>query len=70
MEELKYPANEIVWTRYANAAGETMFILTSKQHREKYMLYELVDGKFIRRGVAKEPPELIEKCNVYERMRE
>lgn len=69
MEELKYPANETVWTRYVNGAGETLFIVTSKPTRDKYMIYELVDGKFVRRGVAKEPPELIEKCNVYERMR-
>ena len=52
-----------------NGAGETLFIVTSKPTRDKYMIYELVDGKFVRRGVAKEPPELIEKCNVYERMR-
>lgn len=67
--ETKYPANEIAWVRYANSKGETICIITSKEARDWYYLYDLVDGKFVKRGRAKEPPELVEKFNVRERMK-
>ena len=68
--EPKYPASETVWVRYANSKGETICIITSKETRDWYYLYDLVDGKFVKRGKAKEPPELVEKFNVYERMKD
>ena len=67
--EPKYPAGEIAWVRYLNKAGETICIITSKESRDCYFLYDLIDGKFVKRGKAKEPPELIEKFNVYKRMK-
>ena len=70
MESVKYPSGEVVWVRYLNKKGETMFILTSKPSREKYSLYELVGGVFEKRGVAKEPTELTGKYRVYERIRD
>ena len=68
--EPKYPAGEITWARYLNKGGDTICIITSKEARDWYYLYDLVDGKFVKRGKAKEPPELVEKFNVYERMKD
>lgn len=62
--------SETVWARYVNGKGETISILTSKDARDWYYLYDLVDGKFVKRGKAKEPPELVEKFNVYKRMKD
>jgi len=67
--EPKYPAGEITWVRYLNKSGDTICIITSKPARDCYFLYDLVDGKFVKRGKAKEPPELTEKFNVYKRMK-
>lgn len=69
MIEPKYPTGEIVWARYLNKVGETICIITSKESRDCYFLYDLIDGKFVKRGKAKEPPELVEKFNVRERMK-
>ncbi len=69
MSDVKYPAGEIAWIRYVNRDGETVSIITSKDSREWYYLYDLVGDKFMKRGKAKEPPELVEKFGVYERMR-
>lgn len=69
MSDVKYPTGETAWVRYLNKNGETVSIITSKEGRDWYYLYDLVGDKFIKRGKAKEPPELIEKYNVYERMR-
>lgn len=68
-KELKYPRGEIVWVEYRNKDGKTLFILTSKETRDMYFLYELVNGVFNKLGKAKEPPELEKKFLVRERMR-
>lgn len=66
---ISYPKNEIVWVNYVNVNGEVSFILTSKQARDFYYLYEVLeDGKTYRLGRAKEPPELESKFNVFERL--
>ena len=70
MGEVKYPTGETAWVRYANKKGETICIITSKESRDWYYLYELVDGKFVKRGKAKEPPELVEKFGVYGKMKD
>jgi len=67
--EPKYPSGETVWVRYIDKNGETICIITSKEARDWYYLYDLEDGKFVRRGKAKEPPELVEKFNVMDRVR-
>lgn len=64
---IQYPRGEIVWVNYANQKGEIMFILTSKENRDYYYLYEILqDGKTKKLGRAKEPPELERKYNVKE----
>lgn len=60
MSEPKYPKGERV----------LRFILTSKDSRDFYFLYELVDGNFRKLGKARSPMELEEKFRVYQRMEE
>ena len=67
--EPKYPSGETVWVRYANRNGDTICIITSKEARDWYYLYDLEDGEFVKRGKAKEPTELVEKFNVMDRMK-
>ena len=54
----KLPNGEVAWTRYCNKNGDTVFVVTSKPTREFYMLYERVDGGYVRLGRAKSPGEL------------
>ena len=68
MGRLVYPKGEHVWVAYYNTAHELVFILTSKETRDYYFLYELVDGKFQRLGRAKSPIELEERFNVDKRL--
>lgn len=44
-------------------------ILTSKESREFYFLYELIDGEFKKLGKARTPKELEDKFEVSKRMR-
>ena len=69
MKEPKLPKGEIVWVDYKDYLGRTLFILTSKEARDMYFLYELKDGVYVKLGKAKEPPELENKFNVRERMK-
>lgn len=68
MSEPTYPKGETAWVGYYNRSGTLLFIITSKPARDWYFLYELVGDKFKKLGKAKEPPELIEKFHVEERM--
>ena len=70
MTGLNYPKGEIVWTGYYNRSDELLFIVTSKETREFYYLYELVDGEFKKLGKAKTPSELEQRFRVKERMLE
>ena len=63
-----YPKGEQVWTRYYNSSHELLFIITSKDIRDYYFLYEFVDGTFKKLGKAKSPLELEERFNVLKRM--
>lgn len=68
--KLKYPKGERAFTGYYNQAGELLFVLTSKEPaREWYYLYAHENGVLKKLGKAREPPELIEKYHVYEKMR-
>lgn len=69
MSNLIYPKNEIVWVGYYNSKHELLFIMTSKEARDYYFLYELVDGKFNKLGKARSPKELEEKFEIKKRMR-
>lgn len=44
------------------------YIMTSKEARDYYFLYEVVDGKFKKLGRAKSPKELEERFEVGKRM--
>ena len=64
--ELKYPKGEHVWVGYYNRSGDLLFIITSKESRDWYFLYQLVDGAFKKLGRAHEPDELVEKYKVHD----
>ena len=67
--KLKYPRGERVFVGYYNRSGELLFILTSKEPaREWYYLYALDGGEFRKLGKAREPPDLLEKYHVEEKM--
>ena len=70
MAGLEYPRGERVFTGYYNASGDLLFILTSKEARDYYFLYELADGSFRKLGRSRNPKELEEKFNVLQRMKE
>lgn len=70
MSEPKYPNGERVWVGYYDSHHELRFILTSKDSRDFYFLYELVDGNFRKLGKAWSPTELEEKFRIYQRMEE
>lgn len=65
---MTYPKGEIVWTGYYNRAGDLLFIITSKESRDYYFLYEYRDEVFQRLGRAKSPLELEERFHVKEKM--
>ena len=63
--KIQYPKGEIVWVNYANSSGEILFIMTSKNTRDYYYLYEILDdGKIKKLGKSRDPPELEEKYHV------
>lgn len=68
-EPYKYPKGEVVWIGHHNAAGDLMFIVTSKPLRDYYYLYQLVDGAFKKLGRGKDPGELERKFKVDEQTR-
>lgn len=68
MAELIYPKGERVWVGYYNRNHELLFIMTSKEARDYYFLYEVVDGKFKKLNRAKSPKELEKKFEVSKRM--
>ena len=67
-EGLVCTKGERVLVSYYNTDHELVFILTSKQPRDYYFLYELVNGKLKRLGRAKSPTELEEKFEVNQRL--
>ena len=65
-----YPKGETVWTGYYDRAGTLLFIITSKESRDFYYLYECHNDAFTKLGRAKNPLELVERFHVHEKMRE
>lgn len=63
------PKGERVWTGYYNRKGELLFVITSKEARDWYFLYEREGEGFKKLGKAKSPPELEKKFHVKEKMR-
>lgn len=68
MSDLAYPKSERTWVGYYDRNSRLLFILTSKESRDYYFLYELIDGCFKKLGRAKSPKELEEKFGVDKRM--
>lgn len=59
--EYTYPKGEIVWVSHYDAHGNLRYITTSKQTRDYYYLYELVNGKFVKLGRDRNPRVLEDK---------
>ena len=64
--DLAYPKGERVWVGYYTTDHNLLFIMTSKESRDFYYLYELVNGSF--KKLAKSPQELEEKFEVDKRL--
>lgn len=60
---IAYPKGEIVWEQIYSG-GELKYLVTSKQARDLYFLYELQSGKFVKIAKAKTPPELFKKIRI------
>jgi len=67
---IQYPKGETVWVNYCDIKGNTVFLLTSKEARDYYFLYEVYeDGSVKKLGKARTPTELERKFAVEDRMR-
>ena len=66
--DLVYPKGEHVWVGYYTKDRNLLFIMTSKESRDFYYLYERIDGNFKKLGRAKSPQELEEKFEVDKRL--
>lgn len=62
--EIKMPRGEIAWVGYYDRVGDLRFVITSKEARDWYYLYETKGESLVKLGKAKEPPELVEKYDV------
>lgn len=60
-----YPKNETVWVRHCTPDGDIKFIITSKEIRDYYYIYELQGEKFVKLGRDKDPKALEEKYVIY-----
>lgn len=61
---MKYPKGEIVWTGYYDRDGNLRYVITSKEARDCYFLYEAKGDSLDKLGKAKEPTELVKKYGV------
>ena len=66
--DLVNPKGERVWVGYYTKDHNLLFIMTSKESRDFYYLYELVDGSFKKLGREKSPQELEERFEVDNRL--
>ena len=60
----KIPKDERVWVTYKNKRGEVRYLITSKQARDVYFLYEQIDGDLKRLWKSPSPEALLEKFEV------
>lgn len=67
---LKYPKGETVWTSYIGKSGNLAYIITAKQQRDSYYLYELGEGGFTKLGKGKTPTELERKYDVVSQLQQ
>ena len=62
MEQMKYPRGERVWLGYYDSKKRLRYIITSKESRDFYWLYEAMpDGSFRKFGKSRSPAELGKK---------
>lgn len=59
--EYIYPKGEIVWVSYCDKDNNLRYIITSKQTRDYYYLYELKEQKFVKLGRDRNPRVLEDK---------
>lgn len=64
------PRGEHAFTGYYNRKGILLFVITAKEARDYYYLYEVKDDVYTKLGRSRNPLELVEKFNVLERIRE
>lgn len=59
---VKYPKNESVWATICDKEGDPAYLITSKQTRDFYFIYEISGSGDIKRlGKSKNPRELEER---------
>lgn len=64
------PANERIWVSYIGLDGKRLYVLTSKEFREKYFLYSVSeDGGVVRLGECSSPLALEERFEVLDKIR-
>ncbi len=64
------PRGEHAFTGYYNRNGILLFVITAKEARDYYYLYEVKDDVYTKLGRSRNPLELVEKFKVLERIRE
>lgn len=64
----KIPSSEIGWTDYFDRNHKLLFIVTSKETRDYYILYEVLENGFRRLGKAPSPIALEEKFKVIDQL--
>lgn len=61
---IKIPKNERGWVVYLDSEHNPRYIVTSKESRECYFLYKILDGKLERLGKAPTPDVLEKKFGI------
>lgn len=64
------PRGERAFSGYYNKQGILLFVITAKESRDFYFLYEVKDDVYTKLGRSKNPLELVEKYHVMEKIRE
>lgn len=64
------PRGEHAFTGYYNRKGILLFVITAKEARDYYYLYEVKDDVYTKLGRSRNPLELVEKFKVLERILE
>lgn len=54
------PSNEILWLTQKTESGNIYYV-TSKKVRDKYYIYQLVDGVAVKLGSGKNPAKLADQ---------
>ena len=60
------PKSEHAWVGYYDKSDNLQFVITSKESRDFYYLYNVSDGKATKLGKARDPTDLVSKHGVLE----